>query len=284
MLFVGLILLVSNIQCQNPFFSAKFQSFVHEVSMVLDAGQMLNCTRNEYNVNLGKLMKVKNFGIYPGKNQSSLAQLLKAQEGILPSNRFIFYSPATMAYTMRTQFYPYELTVGNPISKLYQSVNGMAGGKGEYYSQLQTGSAIFSHLSKFKTPSGCKELKINLKSTRTSELQMNIYSDYSQPTIYQQTLGTAQNYINFNIQPWNSYSDTFFLQSSISQPSESDYNLEYEIVCTAYTGNRATCGDGILAGNELCDNGNRPGCLGCRPDPRYFCMNAQGRPSSCFLI
>jgi hypothetical protein len=36
--------------------------------MVLDAGQMLNCTRNEYNVNLGKLMKVKNFGIYPGKN------------------------------------------------------------------------------------------------------------------------------------------------------------------------------------------------------------------------
>lgn len=227
MLFVGLILLVSNIQCQNSFFSAKFSSYVHEVSVILDAGQMLNCTRNEYNVNLGKFMKVKNFGIYPAKNQNSLTQLLASQEGYTPSNRFIFYSPATMSYTMRTQFYPYELTVGNPISKLFQTVNGMAGGKGEYYSQLQTGSAMFSHVSKFKVPTGCKELKINLKSNRTSELQVSLYNDYTQPSIYQQNIGTAQNYINFNIQQWNSYTDSFFLQSSIPQPSQNDYNLEY---------------------------------------------------------
>ena len=44
-----------------------------------------------------------------------------------------------------------------------------------------------------------------------------------------------------------------------------------------------TCGDGVKAASEQCDNGNQTGCkTGCVPDLGFTCIGALGTPSVCF--
>ena len=43
----------------------------------------------------------------------------------------------------------------------------------------------------------------------------------------------------------------------------------------------AICGDSKRAIKEVCDNGNKIGCINCMPDAGYSCTNVIGANSTC---
>ena len=47
--------------------------------------------------------------------------------------------------------------------------------------------------------------------------------------------------------------------------------------------NNCACGNGVVDPNEICDNGNKPGCsANCVPDNGYICSGVFGTTSYCY--